>query len=994
MDRLGARDQGTQFDETRELVVSALLYDPDAVFALINKAAKDLGVTNNATIELCDELLDALDDLVMPDKPVESVTALSDAATALRTMQGALARRGVIGASEYSRYSSAVDRAAGEFGRTTKVTYTPRGASQATKDIVRSSSNAKLDVATFFSSLRESHSELLDRAGYILSALEQFSAANLAAEAGTRQLSRAADQMGALYLSLDGKLPHERTESARQALLEVLANRSVVKALRSRQSPGQPRVIQEAGTAALYRIAPAGTGTPAETTGNVSAPWEIKAGAADNLQGNYNGTVVDVDLVPGSDSGIQGVQQARVDGSVDGPFPIHEDIPDPYPLQTENGPWDVPTGSTFQILINGTRYECALTPGLARTAGNIGVDLATPGNWVTPPGIAPIGLAYPGAALRLISTDPSPPASYSEREFEVIVGPLAPNNAGTPWAWFVDEPSLGLVSGTRSYGWDANNELYIHPNDYDNFELTPIVAVLRNGAWPGFHVAAADIVTDIDTTATFYGEAFEGVLDGDRVGIRSTFTQPSGILGGEGSVIEIKSDGLRTSGARNGLSTPSHAGMRALGFSEGQEDRQANVDGHAVVKALNADLGFSAEAEASTDRNVIFQSKTGGWAFGGILTAIIEGGGGDPTGDWPAASEMKLAVIGGANRGVYGITSYSYFTFAGYEFARFQLDRKMRGADPGVAMEIEVYTEHLKIQSKKDDTTSRVTIQPVFGDSARDVIGLSSTDYYGSVDRMLVEVNDPVLGWKPHDLRGLKIKIGDKVVGSSGGEIAEITGIEELEDGVVVVSPEVMNWISYSAFSIVSADYLAYLTFIEGLQAWWDDLSPFDEDLVYLNRALNPILNSTPNRNRVDAVYAKVMSLRDKLTGSSSALTELIEAFIVRKSGPVESSLKTLSDRGLDRARDLLKSGQFEEFFSSSARNSSYGSAFLDQAAAVVVQDLNKASAAQGRYDAEFMRHASDWEEDIDPSLIEELEEELPEDDLEEYWPGVDEEVG
>ena len=192
----------------------------------------------------------------------------------------------------------------------------------------------------------------------------------------------------------------------------------------------------------------------------------------------------------------------------------------------------------------------------------------------------------------------------------------------------------------------------------------------------------------------------------------------------------------------------------------------------------------------------------------------------------------------------------------------------------------------------------------------------------------------------------------------------------------------------------MSADYLAYLTFIEGLQAWWDDLSPFDEDLVYLDRALNPILNSTPNRNRVDAVYAKVMSLRDKLTGSSSALTELIEAFIVRKSGPVESSLKTLSDRGLDRARDLLKSGQFEEFFSSSARNSSYGSAFLDQAAAVVVQDLNKASAAQGRYDAEFMRHASDWEEDIDPSLIEELEEELPEDDLEEYWPGVDEEVG
>lgn len=1000
VDRLGVRNQATPFEEVRELANSALLYDPDAVFFIINQAAKALGNTVSTEVQTCNDLLDAVDDLSMPDKPIEDVGSLSDAATSLSIMQGALARRGVIGASEYGRYNAAIDRAAKEIGRTAKMTYVPRGGTQVIKDVVRSSSEAKSEVLSQFKSLKEIHDDLISRIGYILSAYEQFLSANLSGVVGQRQLSRAASEMRALHEELDPKTPMERTATARGSLLKVLANKSIVKALKTRVMPGEARVEQVSGAPVQYRLSPAGTGTPSELTGTISAPWAIQATVADRLQGDYNGTSVNVDLVDGSTSGIAGIQQAQVDGITDGDFAVHSDIATPYRLVSNVEPFNVtanpytPGFGVFQIVVDGTQYECQITAGAARTAAQIRADLINPAMWISPPGQAPLTVTAAGGVITIAYNNGSPPASYSEREMAVVSGYLAITQL---WPWSVEVPGVGLVAGERSFGWNANNELWIHPNDYDDFTSTPIIATLPNGSFPGFLITTAQAKTAIDNAATASSEEFAGIeiTDGTtgkkRIGVVSTWQRlvnGSAVSGGEGSQVTIRSAGLRTSGSRIGLGTPSYMGMRTLGFYEGQDSREGDISGQAVVKALNQNTNFKAQAKASLVKKSYFESTEGFWNYGGILLKVQET---DPTTDWPPASELKVSIRSGGNKGIYGLSAYDWVNIFGLDFLALTLDRRMRSEEPSIRQSFEIYSEHLKLASLVDTATSEIDLNDPAG-TARLVLGLSTVPVYGTVSKMLVEWNDPSTGWKPFDARSRKIKVGDKVVDGSGSEVSSVAAVSELEDGLVGVSPEVPGETSYSAFAIVSADYQAYRTFIVALETWWAGFA-YQEDLNALDRAINTVLRSHPNKDRVDAVYAVVTSLRDALTGTGS-LEELIQAFSVRNAPAASAATRTFGDRGLDRARELLLQGRFEEFFGTTSRTSSHGSAFLDAAAKAVVQDLNENNAAKTRFSAVYRRKVGDWDEDVDPSVdFSDVEEDLPDDDLEENWPGIDEDI-
>jgi len=1002
VDRLGVRNQATPFEEVRELANSALLYDPDAVFFIIYQAAKALGNTVRAEVQLCDDLLDAVDDLAMPDKPIEDVSSLSDAATSLTIMQGALARRGVVGASEYNRYNAAISRATKEIGRTARMTYVPRGGTQVIKDVVRSSSEAKVEVLSLFKSLKTEHDELLARIGYILASYDQFVAANLSGIVGQRQLSRAASEMKALHGDLDPKTPMERTATARASLLQVLANKSVVKSLKTRVLPGDARVEQESGATPQYRISPAGTGTPADVEGTISAPWAIQAGHSDRLRGNYNGTVVDVDLVDGSDSGISGIQQAHVDGFEIGDFAVHADIPTPYDLVSDVEPFTIPPNpytpgfGLFQIEMDGDIYECQIVVGGgSRTAAEVCADLSNPARWFAPLGKPPLNFTATNL-ITIAYVNGSPPSSYPERYMRVVKGYLAITDL---WDWYVDVPGVGLVAGEKSFGWNANNELWIHPNDYDDFVSSPIVATLPDGDFPDFLITPAQVKAAIDAAATASSEEFEGVTitdaAGTRIGVASTWSRNvngSVVDGGEGSAITIRSDGLRTSGSRTGLGTPSFLGMRTLGFSDGQESVEGDISGQTVVKTLNQNAGFGAQAKASLIKRSYFESTEGIWSAGGTLLKLQDA---DPTVDWPPASQLKVTIKAGGNRGVYGVTGYGWTNLGGFDYLYLSLDRRMRSEEPTTYQHFEVYSEFIRLESLVDTTVSRITLSDpttIPATTVRKVLGLSSAPHYGSVAKMLVEWNEPGIGWKPYDARSRKIKIGDKVVKSDGSVYATVSSVSELESGLVGVDPEVINWISLGAFSIESADYLAYKTFIEALQVWWRAFA-YQEDLDSLDRVINTILRSHPNKDRVDSVYNAVSDLRDELTGTGS-LEELIQAFSVRTVQSASTAARALEDRGLDRARELLLQGRFEEFFATTSRTASHGGAFLDAAAKAVVQDLNEANPAKARFSAVYRRQVGDWREDVDPtSDFTGTEEELPDEELEEYWPGIDEDV-
>jgi hypothetical protein len=318
----------------------------------------------------------------------------------------------------------------------------------------------------------------------------------------------------------------------------------------------------------------------------------------------------------------------------------------------------------------------------------------------------------------------------------------------------------------------------------------------------------------------------------------------------------------------------------------------------------------------------------------------------------------------------------------------------MRSEEPTISQHFEVYSEFIQLESLVNTTTSKIDLEdPVTipATTARKVLGLSYLPYYGSTGKMLIEWNDPGIGWKPLNARPRKIKIGDKVK-SGGVEITTVSSVSEVEIGLIGVNPEVPNPTSYAEFSIESADYLAYQEFINSLETWWSEF-PYKENLNTLDLLINTVLRSQSNSDRVSSVYNAINNLRDELIGIGSVY-ELIDAFSVRPVQSAISAMKALADRGLDRARELLLQGRFDEFFGTTSRTASHGSAFLDAATTAVVQDLNENNAAKARFSAVYKRRAGDWTEDVDPSVnFTDTEEDLPEDELEEYWPGVDEEV-
>ena len=275
--------------------------------------------------------------------------------------------------------------------------------------------------------------------------------------------------------------------------------------------------------------------------------------------------------------------------------------------------------------------------------------------------------------------------------------------------------------------------------------------------------------------------------------------------------------------------------------------------------------------------------------------------------------------------------------------------------------------------------------------SARTALGLDDDVHLAVVGELLVEKLDPTYGWRPEDLSRLKIRVTDVVLDGGGDTQATITSISKLESGVLVVEASVPPafGLSTEGFGIQSGAYIAYLAFMDNLEAWVaSTLPPFEEDLRWIDQALEPILLTTPTRDRVDTAYTRVSMLKTKL----EELTTLLDDFVVVRIPAVDSALQALLEQGYDRARQLLITGQIAEFFEATAASSSFSRAFQTAASEVVVQDVNRASQAKARFDSEFRRLRGSWEDDKHPDYdFSDFEEEPPDDAVIDYYQGVDE---
>lgn len=957
-DKLGPRDTATAYAEIAELARTVFLYDPDAIYYAVGLAARELKRVALSELTVIDDLLDAVDDLSQPNKPIRTISPLADARVALTAIDGALSRNGSVGSREVSRYNSAMASIRAELGRTTKMTYVPRGASQAIRDVVRPSSEASAESAQQFGLLKTRHQTTMDRARQLTESLSEFLSVDLAGQVGSRQIARASDKLQRVYDTLKPLTADERTAVARQTLLDVLANQAVVKGLVDRLVPGEYKLQQSVAGSQLYRITAYGSGTAPSLEGTVSAPWPLQDTVSDELGLNLNGASQTTDLLPGGVSDVTGIARAEVVGQRQGDFSINGDLATPWPLRSAAGPFDTSVFFTFHVWVDGVHYEKQVTSGGATTASTLVSDLTLAAGWV--PSKPELTFSDQGGKLQVEYAVASPPTAYADRMMEVTQGfGYIPDL----WPW---DGAIGatptLIAGERSTGWDANDQLIVKAND-DPDDVP--VDLPTTGTWPDYLVSAADVASAITSDAVAAGESFTGDGTGGFITVRSG-------LYGEGSIVTILSDGR---------DTPSHRGMTTLGFYEGQEIRESDVTGQAVINLLNNDSWFSSRARATLVRQLYLST---GRAQRSTDTQMTMPADGDPTGDWPAAGELKMAITGGENSGVYQLSSYAWAAGT----LTLNLGRRLRDFTAGLLHQIKVYREALKITSLDSSTTGRVQASG----TARTILGLSTDDLRSTVSSVLVEANDSVVGWKSFDTRPRKLKATDKLFLEDGTEVTAVSSLGSQRSGLIGVSPEVSAtfYTSASGFFIASTAQIDHSAFDDSLEEWIA-ATAFSEDLVSIDKKLSPLLLINPTKDRVDNAYNLISDLKTEI----EALITLCESFVVARIKGVDRVVRSLSERGHDRARDLLLEGSISDFFATTSVDSSYGAYFIAKAADVVVEDLNQSNLAKARHDADVVRYAGSYVEDIDPQFdFSDFEDELPEMQIEDHWQGIDEDVG
>lgn len=986
-DRLGPRDLSTDYNEAVELVHSILVYDPDAVIYLIRLAANGLNRTLLTEINLCDDLLDAVDDLSQPNRPINSVSGLRTARNALINMESSVNRGGALGPNEYRRYRAGMARVKDELARAVRMTYVPRGSSEATTDVVRPLPEAKAAVVSAYTSLKEQHTRLIAAVQRVLGALGEFNSGKLEALLGRRQLSRALVQVDELYELLDPLEPEERTMQARTALLRVLVNESSVRALARRSVPGLPKLSQAPDASPLYRTTAYGVGSAPSLVGVKSGPFALSSTAKYLSFASLNNdpTPPSIDLVPGGVSDVAGVKAASITGTISGPFSVSGDLATPHPLLSDTGTFNITaTDSWFYINVDGSMYRKQLSSGGTQSATTVAGELEASASWI--PSKPTITVSESSGRVQIAYSGSTVP--YRARSMEVVRG-----NHYADDLWIGTHPSnnwlsgpSGVTSATKTQGWDANDKIRIKANDDTGY----VEVSLPNGTWPNYSVDAGPVATpgtvgyaiDDDGGALF--TAVAAAAD-SQVVIQSE-------LLGEGSVITLLSEGLHANPhAKEGFGTASYLGLRTLGFVENQEVRESDVSSQAVANLLNANSDFNAEAVASISRQEYLTSRRATRVTDTTLRVTFSGD--DPSTGWPAYGEMKLVIENGANRGIYGLASAVVVSAPTITFT---LDRKLRDATSGLLHTIKLYRERLVITSTDVGVDGVLELDDP-ANSARTVLGLSDTPTTSTVSEVLIERNDPTYGWRPLDVSRRKIRVGDKLLAGTLVEQAEITSVANAAEGRLSVSPEVAPTFALSTegFYIYSGAYEAYRSFIENLSSWQEaTLPPYEENLDRLDQLLAPILLTVPSKDRVDSVYLQVRALRDKLA-DTDALLDILSSFSVTRIRSVDTMLDALLEQGFDRVRDLLLAGSFSDFFSSVASSSSYARAFQRSVNEVAVEDVNESAAARGRWDAEFTRIRAQWEEDRNPQLdFSDFEDELPEDPLEEFYPGVNEYVG
>ncbi len=544
---------------------------------------------------------------------------------------------------------------------------------------------------------------------------------------------------------------------------------------------------------------------------------------------------------------------------------------------TAAGPFTVlALDGPFEIYVDGTRFTTTVPTG----AATLGQMLSYLGNSVDKDG------NYLSTVLTVLGAtgDKVRLEHKTLGDGEILIGAGALNAV----IGFSDDQTS--ESGSTTRGVDANNKLRFLLD-----KMTPV-----------------EITLTTSTTKTPMGLAEE--IDNGHASLRALNT-------GSPERVKVWSTTPGAAGAVELAPTTAvhDEAMTAVGFVT-DDARGKDMDGQELLRQIKPLSG----AAPTLSQEVVAQGP-GGTALkvGSAYQLRIQKGSG-------AQALDTLLLSAGENKGNYSITAVTQD--ATYDYLT--VNRPFLEVSPSTAADNQEWTvrrDALTLVSTATDLSSSIG---VLAASANSVVGLSVGTVRGTVSR-LTFVNTST--GKPVILAPFYVEVTDTIT-LKGPTRTSVHTVTEVGDSYVEVTPEVSNDALAHLFIIESAGLAAWRILKAALTTWSTSLSAstFATSLDEVDRQVGRLVdNKQPDPGAVLGATTVLQELDALYTTLQAALVMQIPV-----NQNVDSILKFLKEKGMDRAYDLLVSGKLADFFQISRDGSSYEGQYAAAAKALVQNDL------------------------------------------------------
>lgn len=951
---LGEKQIAQTFNDVQEAALGVFLLYQTSPFYVTYLGTLRLIETVNAQIANLLQFQQALLNAGRRVLPVENITPLSNATAALFELQGAVdARAAVFNAIEktpaFQRFSANVDVFLSQNGSAVK----------ASGDIAQTPQEAKQTLRALLSDILETQVILQDNAQFLANALSDYTALNLPAVAAQGTVSRASQAVARLSALLTPMTPVDRLEHLRLGILDLLTSRAVIREIGSFKVPAPIFVTEGNAVAFADDDHPA---VPAVVVADIFAPYEIEGSPSMSVA--LDGGAPTAIALPNS-------LYATLNGGTFEPFnftdlagmSITGSVADPFTITI--GVNDLLVLYVFDTLVNvSTQVFCVLTPGVGRTAANIATDVNA--------ALAGVGL---GAQYEAV-------AGGAGNQHVVIRSKVA--NKGSLVRVTIGQGTAnatpGLPAGTTAAGTDSNLHFIVSPNgvpvsmDFTagatsaavaaaqiNGAMGPDVEALAEGQ-TGFQYVTVRYVgpspfagTLLLPTASNPAAAVLGLITGATAYARSSSARDVALLIGQSlPSVAASSDVVPiTNGAnlllRTEVTDPSMAviykarGTGAVVPGIGNTLTLTDASGDFITKGLVA--GDKLVFRDGVNLNTM-------WSVTAVTDQTVDALGLAPATAGSAEYEIgpNLAIVvgdvlevpTGMQNGTYTIVAVGPRTLS----VPFELE--LQTTLPGFQTPIfgprfftgNIGEERLRLASRSTGPASSIAVTGP-GAALFFIAGTAVATGTTPWVRLPAVVPSLAAGDVLEDYQTTyNIPTDSFPLQSVQGDVIGLQPVAVNLGRVFALTPD-----SLVPFAFLrSKAYEDFITMSARLILWGSLAVNQPAFMRELQRLVNIVLfEAAPAPDQVGAAFQETEQLVEALVNTaspSSTLLFALEEFIVQPVDQVDALIRSYSEKGGQRAIDILLQGRFSSFFGLDIDGISYAGALLSQMRAVARNDL------------------------------------------------------